>query len=61
VEDQLNAKGEDFGRARVQKLLKKRGAQSPKCIASALFHELDTHRDDTVITDDQSVVAMRVC
>ena len=61
VEDQLNAKGEDFGKVRVQKLLKKRGSQSPKCIASALFHELDAHRDDTPITDDQSVVAMRVC
>jgi sigma-B regulation protein RsbU (phosphoserine phosphatase) len=61
VEDQLNAKGEDFGKTRVHKLLKKRGSQSPKCVASALFHELDVHRDDTPITDDQSVVVMRVC
>ena len=47
MEDQLNAKGEDFGRARVQKVLKKRGTQSPKCIAAALFAEIDAHRDDT--------------
>jgi phosphoserine phosphatase RsbU/P len=61
VEDQLNAKGEEYSRARVQKLLAKRGAQSPKCIAGAIFAELDAFRDDTPITDDQSVVVMRVC
>ncbi len=61
VEDQLNAKGEDYSRARVQKLLLKRGSQSPKCIAGAIFADLDAWRDDTPITDDQSVVVMRVC
>jgi phosphoserine phosphatase RsbU/P len=61
VEDQLNAAEQEYSRARVQKLLKQRGAQSPTCIAAALFHDLDAHRDDTPITDDQSVVVMRVC
>lgn len=60
VEDQLNAKGEDYSRARVHALMRKRGAQSPKCVAGAIFSELDAFRDDTPITDDQSVVVMRV-
>jgi sigma-B regulation protein RsbU (phosphoserine phosphatase) len=61
VEDQLNAKQEDYSRARLQKLLKKHGAEAPKIIANAIFTDLDAYRDDTVITDDQSVVVMRVC
>ena len=61
VEDQLNAKQEDYSRARLQRLLKKHGAESPKAIAHAIFADLDAFRDDTAITDDQSVVVMRVC
>jgi sigma-B regulation protein RsbU (phosphoserine phosphatase) len=61
VEDQLNPKQEDYSRARLQKLLKKHGADAPKVIANAIFTDLDAYRDDTVITDDQSVVVMRVC
>lgn len=60
VEDQLNAREEEFSRARVHKILKKRGGEAPQAIADALFAELDAFRDDTPITDDQSVVAMRV-
>jgi sigma-B regulation protein RsbU (phosphoserine phosphatase) len=61
VEDQLNAKEEEYSRGRVQKLLKKHGAESTKAIADAIFRDLDAYRDDTPITDDQSVVVMRVC
>ena len=61
VEDQLNSKDEDYSRGRVQRLLKKHGAESPKAIAAAIFSDLDAFRDDTPITDDQSVVVMRVC
>jgi sigma-B regulation protein RsbU (phosphoserine phosphatase) len=61
VEDQLNAKNEDYTRGRVQRLLKKHGAESTKAIADAIFADLDAFRDDTPITDDQSVVVMRVC
>lgn len=60
VEDQLNAKEEEYSRARVQKLLKKHGAESPKAIADAIFKDLDAYRDGVSITDDQSVVVMRV-
>ncbi len=61
VEDQLNPKDEEYSRARVQKLLKKHGAESCKAIADAVFADLDAFRDDTPLTDDQSVVVMRVC
>ena len=61
VEDQLNAKEEEYTRARVQRLFKKHGAESPAAIAAAFFTDLDRFRDDTPITDDQSIVVMRVC
>jgi sigma-B regulation protein RsbU (phosphoserine phosphatase) len=60
VEDQLNASEEDFSRARVQKLLRKHGNDSPQVLIDAIFHDIDAFRDDTAITDDQSVVAIKV-
>jgi sigma-B regulation protein RsbU (phosphoserine phosphatase) len=60
VEDQLNAKEEDYSRARVQKLLTKKHAEAPQAIADAYFAELDKFRGATAITDDQTVVAMRL-
>jgi sigma-B regulation protein RsbU (phosphoserine phosphatase) len=60
VEDQLNAKEEDFTRGRVTRLLKKHGTSTPKALADAIFADLDTFRDDTAITDDQSVVVIKV-
>ena len=60
VEDQLNAKEEDFTRGRVTRLLKKHGSGTPKNLADAIFSEIDTFRDDTPITDDQSVVVIKV-
>ncbi len=61
VEDQLNARGEEFSRLRVLRLLHKHGAEPPQSIAAALFDHLDQFRDDTPITDDQSVVVIRIC
>ena len=60
VEDQLNAKEEDFTRGRVTRLLKKHGTGSPKALADAIFADIDTFRDGTPITDDQSVVVIKV-
>jgi sigma-B regulation protein RsbU (phosphoserine phosphatase) len=60
VEDQLNEKGEDFSRARIKSLLKRHGAQQPKEIVDAIFSALDEFRGATQITDDQSVVVLRV-
>jgi len=60
VEDQLNVKDEDYSRTRVQKLLTKRHAESPQAIADSFIAELDKFRGSTAITDDQTVVAMRL-
>jgi phosphoserine phosphatase RsbU/P len=61
VEDQLNAREEDYSRLRVIRMLKKHGAESPAAFAKAIFADLDTFREGTPITDDQSIVVMRVC
>jgi len=61
VEDQLNAREEDYSRLRVIRMLKKHGAESPATFAKAMFVDLDKFRDGTPITDDQSIVVMRVC
>jgi sigma-B regulation protein RsbU (phosphoserine phosphatase) len=60
VGDQLNAHGDDFSRPRIQRLLKKHGAHSPKALIDAIFTEIDQFRDGTAITDDQTIVAMKV-
>ena len=60
VEDQVNAAGEEFGRSRVLKLLKKHHADTPKDIANAVIAELDAYRGGTAISDDQSVIVLRV-
>ncbi len=60
VYDQLNAKGEDYSRAHVLRLLKDRGGEPPKAIVDAIFADLDAYRDGTPITDDQTVLAMKV-
>jgi sigma-B regulation protein RsbU (phosphoserine phosphatase) len=61
VEDQLNAREEDYSRLRVIRMLKKHGAESPAAFAKAIFADLDAFREGTPITDDQSIVVMRVC
>jgi phosphoserine phosphatase RsbU/P len=61
VEDQLNAREEDYSRLRVIRMLKKHGGESPGAFAKAIFADLDAFREGTPITDDQSIVVMRVC
>ena len=60
VGDQLNAAGEDYSRARVAKLLKKHATEPAQAIADAYFADLDRFRGNTVITDDQTVVVLKV-
>ena len=60
VEDQLNSADADFSRARVARLLERNGGQPLKEIAAELFSALDEFREATPITDDQSVVLLRV-
>ena len=60
VEDQLNAQEEDYSRARLMRLLRKHGEEEPQAIANACFTALDEFRDGTPITDDQTVVVVRI-
>jgi sigma-B regulation protein RsbU (phosphoserine phosphatase) len=61
VEDQLNARDEEYSRSRTLRVLKKHGHEAPHSIARSLFLDLDEFRQDTPLTDDQSVVVMKVC
>jgi sigma-B regulation protein RsbU (phosphoserine phosphatase) len=60
VEDQLNAKEEHFGRPRVQKLVTCNDEETSFAIVNHVFAELDEFRDGVAITDDQTIVAMKV-
>jgi len=60
VEEQLNANDEHFGRPRVQRLLTKHDAETPRAIVDQIFADLDTFRDSVALTDDQTVVTMKV-
>jgi phosphoserine phosphatase RsbU/P len=60
-DDQLNARDEEYSRMRVLAQFKKHGNETPAKIAGALFDDVDAFRDETPITDDQSLVVMRVC
>jgi sigma-B regulation protein RsbU (phosphoserine phosphatase) len=60
VEDQLNSNEEHFGRPRVQRLLTKHDAETPRAIVDQIFADLDTFRESVALTDDQSVVTMKV-
>jgi sigma-B regulation protein RsbU (phosphoserine phosphatase) len=60
VLDQVNAEGEEFGASRTYKLLRSVCTLPPKQIVEAVFAALDKHRQDVWLTDDQSVIAIRV-
>ena len=60
VEDQLNSKEDHFGRSRVQRLLAKHCGESPSAVVKHVFDELDAFRRKTALTDDQTVVALKV-
>jgi sigma-B regulation protein RsbU (phosphoserine phosphatase) len=60
VEDQLNAKDEHLTAARIQRLLLRNEAKRPFGIVDSIFTEIDEFRDGVPLTDDQTVVAMKV-
>jgi sigma-B regulation protein RsbU (phosphoserine phosphatase) len=60
VEDQANADGQEFSRARVIETLRRNAELAPKAIADAMIAELDEYRGATPISDDQSVIVLRV-
>jgi sigma-B regulation protein RsbU (phosphoserine phosphatase) len=60
VEDQLNTTDQDFSRTRVSRYLEAHGSEPLKTIVDTLFAEIDEFRGVMPITDDQTVVVMRV-
>jgi sigma-B regulation protein RsbU (phosphoserine phosphatase) len=60
VEDQLNADEGHFGRPRIQRLVTKHGAENSFAIVNHIFEELDEFRAGVAITDDQTIVTMKV-
>ena len=60
VEDQLNRDEEHYSQTRIHRLLKQHGSGAPLLFANAIFAGLDEFRDGVPITDDQTVVAMKV-
>jgi phosphoserine phosphatase RsbU/P len=60
VQDQLNEHEKHFGKTRIQEILKKHGSESAQAVADAVIAELDAFREGVPITDDQTVVVMKV-
>jgi serine phosphatase RsbU (regulator of sigma subunit) len=60
VEDQLNALDQEFSRLRVARYFEQHGSEPLKTIVDTLFAEIDEFRGATPITDDQTVVVIRV-
>ncbi|HZS54758.1 MAG TPA: SpoIIE family protein phosphatase [Bryobacteraceae bacterium] len=59
VEDQL-AERKDYGRTRLERLIVRNCGKSPQEIAEAVFEDIDEFRGATPLTDDQTVIALRV-
>jgi len=60
VQDQLNEAEKHFSRTRTLDLFRKHGAERPQKIADTIIRELDAFRESTPLTDDQTIVVMRV-
>jgi sigma-B regulation protein RsbU (phosphoserine phosphatase) len=60
VEDQLSDTNEEFGRERVEKLLLAHNQKTPQYLVNAIFEDLDQFRGLTPLTDDQTLIALRV-
>ncbi len=59
VEDQLSD-NDEYGRGRVEKLLGEYQDKTPQYIVNAIFEDIDRFRGATSLTDDQTVIALRV-
>jgi sigma-B regulation protein RsbU (phosphoserine phosphatase) len=60
ISDQLDGGERDYGRGRASEMLKKYGDQSPDRIADEILADLDRFRGETPITDDQTLVVIKV-
>jgi phosphoserine phosphatase RsbU/P len=60
VEDQLHDSDEEYGHERLKKLLQSIGDQDPQQVVNAIFKDLDAFRGATPLSDDQTVIALKV-
>jgi len=60
IEDQLRDKDEDFGRDRLSKTVLSHCRLPVKDLVQHVFDDLDEFRGATALTDDQSIMALRV-
>jgi phosphoserine phosphatase RsbU/P len=60
LEDQLNGAGEDFGEARLFKTLRAHCGNPPQAIVNAIFAELDAFAEGGPLSDDQTMVVLKV-
>lgn len=60
IEDQLREGNGDYGHERLKKLLQSTGDQEPQQVVNAIFKDLDVFRGPTPLTDDQTVIALKV-
>jgi sigma-B regulation protein RsbU (phosphoserine phosphatase) len=60
VEDQLLDSSEEYGHERLKQLLQSTGDQEPQQVVNAIFKDLDAFRGPTPLTDDQTVIALKV-
>jgi sigma-B regulation protein RsbU (phosphoserine phosphatase) len=60
VEDQLAETAEDYGRPRVETMLRASCGAPAGSIPKLIFDDIDRFRGGTPLTDDQSVIAIRV-
>ena len=73
VEDQLGADAgslseveaslrdlETYGRQRLEKIVRQNQKKKPQEIAEKIFSDIDAFRASTPLTDDQTIVALRI-
>jgi sigma-B regulation protein RsbU (phosphoserine phosphatase) len=60
VQDQQNPAGEEYGGSKLFKVVKANSQESPKAIVEAIFTDLDRWTDGGSMTDDQTVIAIKV-
>lgn len=60
VEDQLNPRGDEFGRARLIRAIKRGCDDAPHALVEGIFKDLDAFMQGAPITDDQSIMAVRI-
>jgi len=60
VEDQLGNGDKDFGRDRLIRRIKKSCNLEPQALVNAVFTDIDKFRGPNSLTDDQTLMALRV-